>query len=544
MVLPISPGSLCSRALVLAFLFWCALSCGPASAQYAPAQGFRLDRWVSTPTSRDGFAVTRPSVLEHGVWSAKFVGSYALRPLVLRNPQEHTVVAHRMGAEFTAAIGLWESIELYGRLPVTLFSLGDDVVYQQTAFEAPGGFALSDIALGTTWLLMKSHGFELGGRAELIMPSGNRGQLAGDSALAPRVHGLAEYARGPVALVLNGGFVYRPARDYALARIGQELEWGALIRFDAQHGIEFLLEAFGTRGLRDRAGPSASDSFDLSLGARYSADTGAVRMRSGLSLGTGLSAALGDPDFRSLFSLALEPRPQRPVRVVPKELDSDRDGVHDEHDECPSNREDMDGFEDGDGCPDEDNDGDHVLDGEDRCPLALGDAPRGCPIADSDGDRIPDDRDRCPEDAENLNGSRDQDGCPERDLDGDGLDDDADACPDVAGASQDAGCRAHARFAGDQITLLTPVSFTDATLQDSALPVLDDVAALLLARPLVHAEITVTAEPASLSTLRAQALGAALIARGVPAARVSLKVAAPAPASPAEGVTIHLRASP
>ena len=194
---------------------------------------------MSPPTSRDGFAVTRPSVLEHGVWSVQFIGSYAHNPLVLRNPRERTVVAHRMSAEVTAAVGLWGSLELYARLPVTVFSLGEDVVYQQTSFQAPGGLALSDVAFGATALLVNVKSFQVGGRAELILPSGNRGQLAGDSALAPRVLGLAEYAHGPVAFAVNGGFVYRPPRDYALARIGQELEWGALARFDAQRGLDF-----------------------------------------------------------------------------------------------------------------------------------------------------------------------------------------------------------------------------------------------------------------------------------------------------------------
>ena len=169
-------------------------------------------------------------------------------------------------------------------------------------------------------------------------------------------------------------------------------------------------------------------------------------MRSGVAVGTGLSAALGEPDFRTLFSLAIEPRPSSP-KPVQHLLDSDRDAVADGNDECPSQSEDRDGFEDADGCPEDDNDGDGVLDASDPCPLVAGMALQGCPVADTDGDRIPDDHDRCPADAENQNGARDQDGCPERDLDADGLDDDVDACPDVAGGKAHAGCRAHARFA-------------------------------------------------------------------------------------------------
>ena len=37
-------------------------------------------------------------------------------------------------------------------------------------------------------------------------------------------------------------------------------------------------------------------------------------------------------------------------------------------DACPDQPEDRDGFEDSDGCPEPDNDGDGVLDGSDSCP--------------------------------------------------------------------------------------------------------------------------------------------------------------------------------
>ncbi|MFT3926017.1 MAG: thrombospondin type 3 repeat-containing protein [Myxococcales bacterium] len=527
-------------------LLVCSLVCSVGAAQYAPAEGFRLERWVSAPTSRDGFSVTRPGVLEHGVWSAQFVGNYTLRPLVLRNPGEQAVVAQRLGAQITMAVGLWEVLEVYARVPLTVLSLGHDVVYQQTAFNAPGGLALSDIALGATGRLFSARGFMLGTRAELVTPSGNRGQLAGDSALAPRVQGLAEYVHGPLSFTLNGGFLYRPPRDYASARIGNELEWGALVRVSARHGLELLLEAFGALGLRDRAGPSAADTLDLLLGGRYTADTGAVRMRSGLALGTGLSSALGEPAFRALFSLGLEPRPAPPpAPAAPKVIDQDHDWVADADDECPQQREDLDGFEDTDGCTDQDNDADGVPDELDHCPSQPGEPVHGCPVADADADGIPDASDRCPEDPENFNGARDLDGCPERDLDSDGLDDDADACPDVTGSPAHAGCRAHARFVGDQIALASPLTFVGAQLAAGSEAVLDDVAALLAARPRLSAELTLWAESLELAQGRVQAVGAALLARGVDAGRLSLLVAGSpqAPTLASEGLTIRLRAS-
>lgn len=76
--------------------------------------------------------------------------------------------------------------------------------------------------------------------------------------------------------------------------------------------------------------------------------------------------------------------------------DPDRDGIEGAADKCPDRAEDVDDYDDSDGCPDIDNDLDHVLDIADKCPL----------------------------DPETYNGVDDDDGCPDstppevEDLDG------------------------------------------------------------------------------------------------------------------------------
>lgn len=52
-----------------------------------------------------------------------------------------------------------------------------------------------------------------------------------------------------------------------------------------------------------------------------------------------------------------------------KFLDFDGDGIHDDLDNCPGSPEDMDGFRDKDGCPDNDNDFDGIADSNDNCPF-------------------------------------------------------------------------------------------------------------------------------------------------------------------------------
>lgn len=113
--------------------------------------------------------------------------------------------------------------------------------------------------------------------------------------------------------------------------------------------------------------------------------------------------------------------------------DRDGDGINDDVDQCPDEPEDIDTFQDEDGCPDPDNDGDTVLDVDDKCPLQPGDpANQGCPAQDRDGDGIADPVDQCPDLPEDVDGNEDQDGCPEEenvDSDGDGILDRDDKCP-------------------------------------------------------------------------------------------------------------------
>ena len=78
----------------------------------------------------------------------------------------------------------------------------------------------------------------------------------------------------------------------------------------------------------------------------------------------------------------------------------------------------MDGFEDGDGCPDNDNDGDGIPDAQDKCPNCPEDKDGfqdadGCPDLDNDHDGIPDAQDKCPNEPETINGIQDDDGCPD-----------------------------------------------------------------------------------------------------------------------------------
>lgn len=118
-------------------------------------------------------------------------------------------------------------------------------------------------------------------------------------------------------------------------------------------------------------------------------------------------------------------------------FDSDNDGIFDNKDICPDQKEDIDGFEDEDGCPDLDNDNDGISDKEDKCINIAEDIDGfqdfdGCPDTDNDMDGILDINDKCPDEAEDFDSFQDQDGCPDLDNDNDGILDINDQCPEEA----------------------------------------------------------------------------------------------------------------
>ncbi len=124
------------------------------------------------------------------------------------------------------------------------------------------------------------------------------------------------------------------------------------------------------------------------------------------------------------------PEPKKEVVKTPEvvvPLDTDKDGIIDTDDKCPT----VFGIAAFKGCPDADADG--IEDSEDKCPTVFGLASfAGCP--DTDGDGLQDSEDECP----NEKGVIALKGCP--DTDGDGVADKNDKCVDRPGTMENAGC--------------------------------------------------------------------------------------------------------
>lgn len=219
------------------------------------------------------------------------------------------------------------------------------------------------------------------------------------------------------------------------------------------------------------------------------------------------------------------------------DTDNDKDGIIDSLDKCPDVTEDFDKFEDNDGCPDLDNDGDHIVDSLDRCRDIAEDIDGfqdddGCIDTDNDYDGITDSLDKCITEAEDKDGYQDNDGCPDIDNDQDGIADNLDRCPDSTGLKEDNGCP-KAREKAKEIkmgrVILAGVAFEQKSskIVESAFRILDQVYLSLADYPFVKVEIWSHTDSSgsvsqnfSLTQRRADAVRDYLISKGIDASRL------------------------
>jgi len=134
-----------------------------------------------------------------------------------------------------------------------------------------------------------------------------------------------------------------------------------------------------------------------------------------------------DPDFDTKANLLEYAKGSDPCSG-----DTDGDSLADNIDKCQLSAEDFDGYQDGDGCPDYDNDSDGICDAHfapgPPLPLTCLNPVLASPRYDPPypGGPAPD---RCGNVPEDFDGYKDLDGCPEPDNDGDGFPDSTDQCP-------------------------------------------------------------------------------------------------------------------
>jgi len=353
---------------------------------------------------------------------------------------EHGPLTDRMVLTLAAGIGLLDMLDVAIGLPIHATALGTAASISPSIAPGRPQLAGEDVGLGDMRVAIRGRligprwrgeGFGLALLAELTLPTGSDAPFMTDGGVTflPRL-ALDYRQTDGLVVALNVGYRARPGARVDDLAIGDELRFGLGAEVPIGfHGIAFTGELAMAIGMgdsaRDEGGVAAREVPVEALGGlRWRSQDGWVL---GAAAGAGLTGGYGAPDFRVVLGVSFNapppaptrepmvggarlarvddwddegdatPRPERskealaPERfdaVTAADPDSDADGVPLPADQCPTEREDIDGFMDSDGCPDPDNDEDGVLDADDKCP----------------------------DQKENINGNRDDDGCPDEDI--------------------------------------------------------------------------------------------------------------------------------
>ncbi|MCB9597095.1 MAG: hypothetical protein H6719_30505 [Sandaracinaceae bacterium] len=421
----------------------------PTSAE---AQGRSLDIERFRPTAdRNGY-LGIPGTRTPGEWAfdASLWTGYSSETLTLRRLDTDTlvpIVRHRMSGELALQLGILDRIAVSFHAPVVLWQEVDPEPLD--AGPAISASAVRDAFLGARVRILgegatpdheRTEGEGLAVQVGMTLPWGLEQQLAGEG--SPQLEGrvIGEFRFLDFGVAAEVGYRHRFAEPRLLGvQFANEIFFGAAVQSPTFiiPNLGAILEVRVVSSVDQEAFLAASTAVEGDLGARWADGDVALTWM----VGTGFSGGVGTPGFRGMFGLEFAPRTH----------DLDGDGFVDSVDQCERMPEDLDGFEDDDGCPDLDNDGDLVPDDDDRCPLIAADFDHdededGCtdPERDRDDDGVDDDDDACPDDAEDVDGHEDEDGCPDPDDDGDGVLDADDACraepEDADGFQDEDGC--------------------------------------------------------------------------------------------------------
>ena len=550
-----------------------------AAAQDAPASvgttGFALQRFVPAFTGDRFFSVSSPYASGDPGLHVALLVDYASNPLLVSRVKGNTdpteVVTDQMYLHLNATFAIFDRLAVNVDIPGAVVNDGKDPTYRGTTFSSPHNPAFGDVRVGLRGRIYggERDAFQLGVQGFLWAPTGARSDFTSDGETRGMPQLLLGGASDRFVWSFTTGAMFRPKTVFNNVTIGHTMEFGGAvgIRLGEERQVQIGPEVTVGFGLEDTA--RRNTHAELLLGAKYRVTRD---IEIGVAAGPGVTPGYGTPDARFIGSIAYTPDRYPPA---PPPVDTDKDGVVDEKDQCPQLAQgdkpdpkragcpapadkdkdgiaddadacmDVPGVESADptknGCPG-DTDGDGILDAQDKCPDKaqgpVGDPLMlGCPAPpDGDGDGVFDRDDACvaikgvPSTDKALNG------CP-GDSDGDTVRDDLDACPDIRGFKDEDpkknGCPKIVRFVGMEIVILQQVQFQTGTakLTGNSDEILDEVASVLKQRTEIakmevqgHTDNKGLKESnKKLSQSRADSVMKALVAKGIEAERLSAK---------------------
>jgi hypothetical protein len=307
---------------------------------------------------------------------------YGLRPFSARGPD---VLTHRLDATLALQLGILSRGAIALRLPFAMMQrgeVGSNVGFQSGAVGNPA----LDGRIRVFGAPVKPDGSVKDGAALAVrgvvhLPVGTSGAFYADDAWRTELSAIADIE----LFGIGGGISFGYRHRYADGQPDDAM-FAHMLRLSA--GLRLPLPLI-SRALPGRVQEAALIEIDVGTPARdfFAKQKTPVEGRLGyrlvfgdlfgtLSFGAGFTDVAGVPDFRMLAGFGWSPR----------QHDQDADGVPDRSDQCVHLPEDRDGFQDEDGCADDDNDGDLIVDEDDRCPLEAADPDR-----DDDEDGCTDD---------------------------------------------------------------------------------------------------------------------------------------------------------
>ncbi len=488
-----------------------------------------------TPATSDGFDAQTfwPVVGPYGVFSTEgsrtldhlrptggFILNYGAEPITERFDDDTTraIVSQQLAGHVQAGLGLTSRLQVDLTMP--LYLVNDGLFGGQEIT----GFTTGDFAVRAKGTLLASNESPVGLAlaVETRAPTGNDEAFTGGKGVVVQPRAIIDAELGPIYLATNVGARFQQERTLRDLTIGHNLTYNVGAEWRVFDGVLSVAgELYGQTPFNQFFESTVSPLEGI-LGVKLQTPGGFAVMS---GAGGGLVGGVGAASFRSFIGLTYV----KPIKVeeeIEIPVDQDEDGLLNESDTCPTDPEDIDGFEDDDGCPDPDNDADGVLDADDECPLEAGtEELKGCPVIDQDADGVLDAEDQCVEQA----GPAENNGCPWPDTDGDGVIDPDDACVDVPGEPVLDGCpRTELKsvsVGSEGIEILEKIYFENgkATILERSYPVLDEVATVMCEYPDIrkvevdgHTDTKGSAKKnKDLSQRRADAVVAYLVGKGI-----------------------------
>lgn len=463
------------------------------------------------------FETASARVLHNFGWEAALFFGYVDDPLVVLDDQREpvaSIIQSQMVADLLGSVGLFDRVEIGFDVPFVAYQSGDESVPLSEYASTNGSGSVGDIRLVPKVLIHSwqpapdESGAALAFIGDVFLPTGDADSYQGSD--FGFQSGLAfEYAYQTTAnLAANLSYRYRDGTTTGNIIVDDSLSWavGADVVFFDGIPLHTVVEILGEVSVEADEVDADELPLEWLLGTKYFLNDD-VMMQGGL--GAGVVRGFGTPDWRIFLGVSYSPAPQR---------DLDGDGLVGDDDHCPENPEDFDGFEDANGCPDDDNDNDGVLDIFDGDLDGTGygicrdnpedfdgfEDPNGCPDPDNDGDGVLDGADGavddtgfgiCRDDPEDFDLFEDPNGCPDLDNDGDHILDVVDGpideigfgscrneAEDFDGVEDEDGCPDADVVVGcEQIELSDRIHFdTDSDqIQSRSYPLLDEISAIL-----------------------------------------------------------------